>query len=66
MNWGKQQSGINKYCCWCRKDIPENTPVYGLTARFRKDAEATHVTYLVPQVYLIESFLPGRSGCQSA
>ena len=43
MNWGKKQSGINHYCCWCRKDIPENTPVYGLTAQFRKDVESPSV-----------------------
>ena len=39
MSWSNKQSSINNYCCWCRKDIPENSPVYGLTAKFRKDVE---------------------------
>ena len=43
MKWGKKQSTINNYCCWCRKDIPEDTPVYGLTAKFRKDVETPPV-----------------------
>lgn len=43
MKWGKKQSTINNYCCWCRKDIPEDTPVFGLTAKFRKDVETPPV-----------------------
>ena len=57
MNWGKKQSGINHYCCWCRKDISENTPVYGLTAKFRKDVETPPVEderYVI-DIYVHES-----------
>ena len=60
MSWGKKQLSINNYCCWCRKDIPENNPVYGLTAKFRKDAETLPVEdkgkhYKVRRKYLCKT-----------
>ncbi len=43
MKWSKKKSGYRSECCWCGKDIPENTPVYGMTAKFRKDVETPPV-----------------------
>lgn len=43
MKWGKKQSNFNNYCCWCEKGIPENNPVYGMTAKFRKDVKTPPV-----------------------
>ena len=43
MKWGKKQSNINNDCCWCGKVIPEGAPVYGMTAKFKKDVETPPV-----------------------
>jgi len=43
MKWGKKKSEIINDCCCCGKDIPEDTPVYGMTAKFRKDVETPPV-----------------------
>ncbi len=55
MKWSKKKSGYHNKCCWCGKDIPENTPVYGMTAKFRKDVETPPVKI---EGYVIDIYVP--------
>lgn len=57
MKWRKKKSGYRSECCWCGKKISKHSPVYGLNAKFRKDAETppVEVEGYVIDLYVHES-----------